>query len=531
MSEETVEDEIARPSVRVPGEDNPFVGQYWQAGGLRLPVSSAGKMYLPRIDMRELVEKSGCGFPIRYSERLQSRVEVFAVEEGFLVRVVRLSKRELHTFQGRLLERFGAFTVPFDFVCLPQGCGLIHFVRFIPLSVQPAGQVKELDSEVWQQANQRSDAQIMAYVREKRPGSLSELPEQYLLELERSHELRSLRDTEAVAEKMGGQIPGNFQLCDDEAMAGRISREPTRNSGDGGSLPTLEKLRQPKLMLHASQKHVDAVAQLHGKLPNFGGVIDYILRKLEAQRLCDSPIRFSPLLLVGDPGVGKSYFCRQLAEALKMSFDSVQVAASSQELHITGLAKSWASAGPSRFSEIMSESKIANPLIMVDEIDKVAEDKVQNALLQIFEAETAARWVDQYVEVPLDLSRVLFIATANEEAALSPVLLSRFEVFEISKPNEYQLATVFGSIYADEKRQFHKSGMFAKNLPPEALGKLIHAGLTPREARRLLVNAMELAIIRTHRLHGELNEGQVILQPDDMSMPRRNEKAHRIGFI
>lgn len=531
MSEETVEDEIARPSVRVPDEDNPFVGQYWQVGGLRLPVSSAGKIFLPRINMRELVEKSGCDFPFRYTEHLKSSAEVFAEEEGFLVRVVRLSKRELHTLQGRLLERFGAFTVPFDFVCLPQGCGLIHFVRFIPLSVQPAGQGKDFAPVIWQQANQRSDTQIMAYVREKRPGSLSELPEQYLLELERSYDLRSLCDTETVAEKMGGQRHGSFQLCDGEAMAGRISREPTRNSGSGGSLPTLEKLCQPKLMLHASQKHVDAVAQLHGKLPNFGGVIDYVLRKLEAQRLCDSPIRFSPLLLVGDPGVGKSYFCRQLAEALKMSFECIPVAGSTQELHITGLSKSWGSAGPSRFSEIMSESKIANPLIMVDEIDKVGEVKVQNALLQIFEAETAARWVDQYIEVPLDLSRVLFIATANEEAALSPVLVSRFEVFEISKPSELQLATVFDSIYADEKRQFHKSGMFAKNLPSELLGKLIHTGLTPREARRLLVNAMELAIIRTHRLYGELKEGQVVLQPDDMPMPRRNENLHRIGFI
>lgn len=61
--------------------------------------------------------------------------------------------------------------------------------------------------------------------------------------------------------------------------------------------------------------------------------------------------------------------------------------------------------------------------------------------------------------------------------------------------------------------------------------KLIHAGVTPREARRLLINAMEMAIIRTHRLHGELKAGQVVLQAEDMSLPRRGESAQRIGFI
>jgi ATP-dependent Lon protease len=150
-------------------------------------------------------------------------------------------------------------------------------------------------------------------------------------------------------------------------------------------------------------------------------------------------MRLPPLLLMGDAGVGKSHFCHVLTEALAMPFSFVPVAGASQELHITGLSKSWGGAGPSRFAEIMASLPMANPLIMVDEIDKASDIKVHNALLQIFEPETAARWVDQYVEVPIDLSRVMFVATANDSDALSSVLLSRFEVFDIEKPSATQL--------------------------------------------------------------------------------------------
>jgi ATP-dependent Lon protease len=168
---------------------------------------------------------------------------------------------------------------------------------------------------------------------------------------------------------------------------------------------------------------------------------------------------------------------------------------------------------------------------MVDEIDKAGDIRVENALLQIFEPETAARWIDQYVEVPIDLSRILLVATANDETQLSPILLSRFEVFDIQKPEDTALAAVFNSIYADEKQQFRTTALFSEHLSGAVIDKLIQSSMTPREARRLLLNAMELAIIRTHGKHGQLQQGSVVVQPDDMPLPRRVEHTSRIGFI
>lgn len=311
-----------------------------------------------------------------------------------------------------------------------------------------------------------------------------------------------------------------------------MAREPNRNSPQGGSsLATLEKLRAEKFLVLAREKHIAAVKALNECLPNFAPVLDHLRRKLEAQHLCDSPIRFSPILLTGEAGVGKSYFCRKLTEALKMPFECIQVAGSGQEIHLTGLSKSWGSAGPSRFAEIMAASPMLNPLIMVDEIDKASEEKVLNALLQVFEPETAVRWVDQYVEVPMDLSRVLFVATANDVSALGDVLLSRFEIFDIGKPDASQLAAVFNSIYRDMQKQFNRCDIFAQTLPGEVLGKLLNTGMTPREARKLMANAMERAVIRTHQQQGRLAVGSVVLQAGDMPNPHRRESFQRIGFV
>ena len=133
--------------------------------------------------------------------------------------------------------------------------------------------------------------------------------------------------------------------------------------------------------------------------------------------------------------------------------------------------------------------------------------------------------------MPIDLSRVLFVATANDETQLSPILLSRFEVFDIKKPEDAALAAVFSSIYAEEKHQYRTAELFSERLPNEVVDKLIQSAMTPREARRLLLNAMEVAIIRTHRQQGQLRQGSVVIQPDDMPSPRRAEPSNRIGFI
>ena len=541
MSNEAIQKVWIGRSVRVPEKKNPYQRRILEVGSYAVPMTSSTALYLPRICMRELVLASGHDFPCRFSKQMRERIDICVSEEGFLVPLTPLKQKELHSLQASILKRFGAYTVPYDVVRLAgKETQVIHALRLVPWSTRPSGAEPNVADETWESFNRRSDKAMLEYVRTLRAAKLGAFAGKALRKSVTS--APSPREIDERPEDDVGPSPAVstehpdlvgecIRLCNPKDMEARVAREPVRNNGAGGSLLTLAGLCQEKRLVRASEAHVAALAALHEKLPNFSPLIDFLQRKLNAQQLCGNPIRMSPILLVGDPGVGKSYFCRQLAEALGMPFEFIAVAGSGQELHITGLSKSWHGAGASRFAEILADSPIANPLIMVDEIDKAGDIRVENALLQIFEPETAARWIDQYVEVPIDLSRTLLVATANDETQLSPILLSRFEVFDIQKPEDTALAAVFNSIYADEKQQFRTTALFSEHLSGAVIEKLIQSSMTPREARRLLLNAMELAIIRTHREHGQLPQGSVVVQPDDMPLPHRVEPTSRIGFI
>ena len=545
MSDQVVQVVGSESSGRVPGKRNSYRCRFIEIGEYAIPLVGANALYLPRICMRELVQASGCDFPYVFSNPMRQCIDIFVSDEGFLVPFTSLKQKELHSLQARILTKFGAYTVAYDVVRLgDKDKGAMHALRLVPWSTRPSGEAHYVAHETWESFNRRADKTMLAYVKNHRAVKLGAFAEQALRDAilpaplpRKTDEQQAEQPEDDVGESAAGSMEhfepadDSIRLCNAKEMEARIEREPSRNNHSGGSLPTLAKLCKEKSLVGAREPHVKAVAGLHDKLPNFSPLIDYLRRKLQAQQVCGNPIRMPPILLVGDPGVGKSYFCRKLAEALNMPFEFISVAGSSQELHITGLSKNWGTAGPSRFAEILAGSQIANPLIMVDEIDKASDIKVENALLQVFEPETAARWIDQYVEVPIDLSRVLFIATANDETQLSPILLSRFEVFAIEKPEEAALAAVFSSIYADEKHQFRTAELFSERLPSAVIGKLIQFAMTPREARRLLLNAMELAIIRTHRQQGQLRPGSVVVEPDDMPSSRRVESGNRIGFI
>ena len=526
--------EISR---RVPGKENPFSGLYRQAGSYPLPVTSSEAIYLPRICLQDLVFASGNSFPLHYTEGTRNQIDVLATEEGFLVRRNRaFTQKELHWLQARILKRFGAYTVPYDVIQCPGGGeGAVHLLRLIPWHIVPAGLRHCISHEYWQTINQR--AGVETFMKDWRVCAVSTFVHEALgidfaapvkeMGVALAHEEPAATGRPAPAEPV-------FFLCDPGRMAARIESEPTRPTGTGGSLGglfTLCNLKSPKTLQHPKPNDIGRVRRLKDKLPNFAAVTDSISGRLMAQHLSQNPMRLPPILLLGDPGVGKSYFTRKLVEALDMGFESIAVAGSSQQLHITGLSKSWGGAGPSRFAEILAHSTIANPLILVDEIDKAADIKVENSLLQLFEPETAARWVDHYVEVPLDLSRVLFIATANDAAALSPILLSRFEVFDIAVPDHTQLTSIFASIYEDELGKFGNGGLFAPRLPDGVIGKLVTNAMTPRSARRALIDAMERAIVRTHAHEGTLAPGNVVVQPDDLAATRSARMTRRIGFI
>lgn len=255
-------------------------------------------------------------------------------------------------------------------------------------------------------------------------------------------------------------------------------------------------------------------------------VKDRVLEYLAVRTLTkkgDAPI----LCLVGPPGTGKTSIARSVARALDKEYVRISLGGVRDEAEIRGHRKTYVGAMPGRLVEGLKQAGVANPLMLLDEIDKVSSDykgDTSAALLEVLDGEQNVRFRDHYVEVPIDLSEVLFIATANTTQTIPRPLLDRMDIIEVNSYTENEKFHIAKDYLVG--KQLGKNGLTKKQLSisDSALEKIIRnytreAGVRNLErrigdicrksAREILENKKKSIRVTEHSLEKYLGKERV----------------------
>lgn len=263
----------------------------------------------------------------------------------------------------------------------------------------------------------------------------------------------------------------------------------------------------------------EALTDLYRTHPNFGEAIDLVVgeERLARQRgtaLCG--LRF---LITGAPGIGKTEFAQALAAKLGVPLIVISMSSAQSSSALAGSETHWSNSRPGQVWEALIQGQYANPIIVLDEIEKAPNNwgDPAAALYQLLEPRTAAQFNDKSVPwLSVDASRINWVATANDITPLHEAIVSRFVLINAVAPPEEQLRTLIQSLYSALLVEFNLVGHFPLYLDRQSENNLLGGSI--RDVKRRLRSALGLALRTGAR---------------ELVMTSQNTPAtqRRIGFI
>ena len=260
-------------------------------------------------------------------------------------------------------------------------------------------------------------------------------------------------------------------------------------------------------------------------------VKERILETLAVRKVshdADAPI----ICLVGPPGTGKTSIARSVAQSLNKEYVRICLGGVKDEAEIRGHRRTYVGAMPGRIIDGFRKAKVKNPLMLLDEIDKVSNDyrsDTSSALLEVLDGEQNSHFVDHYIDMPVDLSEILFIATANDLSEVSRPLLDRMEIIEVSSYTKNEKLHIAKEHLV--AKQLKKNGLTKKSVrfTDKALAKIIdgytmEAGV--RELERMIAAVLRKVVRKNYTVGGVNIEKQIVITDKNLS-----EYLGKVKFI
>jgi ATP-dependent Lon protease len=259
---------------------------------------------------------------------------------------------------------------------------------------------------------------------------------------------------------------------------------------------------------------------LYEQLPNFHEVLDDLKRQLALCQDSRDALELTPMLLLGPPGVGKTYFARAVAHLLGTGMGFVSMSSLTAGWVLSGASSQWKGARPGKVFETLVDGPYANPVMVVDEIDKARGEHAYDplgSLYSLLEHDTAGHFTDEFAEVPIDASQVIWVATANDERAIPEPILNRVNVFEIGMPSLEAGRAIARRLYQGIRGEHDWGQRFEPAPRDDVLDRL--AEMPPRDMRRAWMVGFGNARL----------EGRDHVLPQDL--PAAHGKRSTIGFV
>ena len=240
------------------------------------------------------------------------------------------------------------------------------------------------------------------------------------------------------------------------------------------------------------------------------------------------PLRLPPILLLGPPGIGKTTVALEMAKVFGGPSRTVNMAGVSASFILVGASLVWASGKFGAVLELLLKGT-GNPAMILDELDKAGESveeghrSILDSLLNLLEPTTAGNFIDEALDWPVDASRIVWIATANNPKRIPDPIFSRFHVAEVREPTQKEMEEIIiPSLYQDILSEYQLNGRFPQEMSPD-IARLL--GQNPRSARRRIIQMLaRAATVNATRLD------RTMIPESEHEEWTRRKSARTIGF-